>query len=167
VTMLVNLIIGLIQLILAIVLSVVALYAGFFTFNRIVKDIDVPYELTRRNNAIGIFVASIFIGISVTVVSCIQGILVGLNKIFADGSISMIDTLDVVFSFLELVLGILLAVGSIYLAIYVFSRLNRQTDMIKEIKNGNVAIACTVGGMIVAVSVIIHLGVLGIVTALF
>ncbi len=165
--MLVNVIVELIQLILAIVLAVVSLYAGFFAFNRIVKGIDVPSELTKGNKAIGIFVASVFIGISVTVVSCIQGVLVGLNKIFADGSLNINDTMDIFLSCLELVLGILLAIGSIYLAIYVFSRLNNQTDLIKAIKNGNVAIACTVGGMVIAVSVIIHYGILGIVTALF
>jgi uncharacterized membrane protein YjfL (UPF0719 family) len=162
-TMLVNVIMGLIQLLLAIVLAVVALYAGFFTFSRIVKDIDAPAELARGNTAIGLFIASIFIGISVTVVSCIQGVLVGLSRIFADGSLNVDDTLDVLSSCAELILGILLAVGSIYLAIYVFSRLNNHTDMIRAIKNGNVAIACTVGGMIIAVSVIIHFGVLGIV----
>ncbi len=165
--MLVNVMLGLIQLLLAIVLAVVALYTGFFTFNRIVKDIDAPAELARGNNAIGLFVASIFIGISVTVVSCIQGVLVGLSRIFADGFLNVNDTLDVVSSCAELIFGILLAVGSIYLAIYVFSRLNNQTDMIRAIKNGNVAIACMAGGMIIAVSVIIHIGVLGIVTALF
>jgi uncharacterized membrane protein YjfL (UPF0719 family) len=165
--MLVNIIIGLIQLLLAIVLAVVALYAGFFTFMRIVKNIDAQSELARGNCAVGILVASIFIGISVTVVSCIQGILGGLNKIFADGFLNINDTIDVVSSCLDLILGILLAIGSIYLAIYVFSRLNKQTDMIEAIKNGNVAIACTVGGMILAVSVIIHYGVLSIVTALF
>ena len=164
--MLVNIIIGLIQLLLAIVLAVVALYAGFFTFMRIVKDIDAQSELARGNGAIGILVASIFIGISVTVVSCIQGILGGLNKIFADGALNLNDTMDVVSSCLELVLGILLAIGSIYLAIYVFSHMFRK-DLITAIENGNVAIACTVGGMILAVSIIIHYGVLGIVTALF
>lgn len=134
--MLVNVIIGLIQLILAIVLAVLALYAGFFTFSRIVKNIDVPYELARGNKAIGIFVASVFISISVTVYSCIQGIMVGLNKIFADGSLNINDTLDVISSCLELIMGVLLAIGSIYLAIHVFSRLNHQTDMIRAMKTG-------------------------------
>jgi uncharacterized membrane protein YjfL (UPF0719 family) len=166
VTMLVNVIVELIQLILAIVLAVVSLYAGFFAFNRIVKGINVPSELTRGNKAIGLFVASVFIGISVTVVSCVQGVLIGLNKIFADGALNLNDTLDVVSSCLELVLGILLAIGSIYLAIYVFSHMFRR-DIITAIENGNAAIACTVGGMIIAVSVIIHYGVLGIVTAVF
>lgn len=159
--------IGLIQLILSVVLAVVALYAGFFTTNRIAVDVDVQSELVKGNKAIGIFVASVFVGISITVYSCIHGVLMGLRKIFADGVLNLNDTLDVVFSCLEFVLGILLAIGSIYLAIHVFSRINPLTDMIKAMKNGNVAIASMMAGMIIAVSVIIHAGVLGIITAIF
>ena len=165
--MLVNLILQLIQLFLAIALAVVALYAGFFIFTRIVKDIDAPVELARGNSAIGLLVASIFIGISLTVVSFIKGIIGGLSRIFADGALTPLDTLAVLLSCLELFLGILLVIGSIYLAIFVFSRLNSQTDLIKAMKDGNVAIACMVAGMITTVSVIIHYGVLGIVSALF
>jgi uncharacterized membrane protein YjfL (UPF0719 family) len=160
-------IVGLIQLILSIIMAVVALYAGFFTFNRIAKSIDAQHELTRGNTAIGIFIASVFIGISLTVVSCIQGILIGLNKIFADGVLNMNDALDVVSSCLELIFGVLLAIGSIYLAIQVFTHLYRKMDMITAIEKGNIAVASMVAGMIFAVSVIIHFGVLGIVTALF
>jgi hypothetical protein len=167
VTLLENSIIGFIQLVVSIVLAVVALYAGFFALNRITKDVDAFSELARGNAAIGIFAASVFIGISVTVISCIQGILVGLNKIFADGVLNLNDTLDVVSAIMELIFGVLLAIGSIYLAIYVFSRLNDKIDVINAMKKGNVAVASVVAGMIFAVSVIIHFGVLGIVTALF
>ncbi|MEI7857907.1 MAG: DUF350 domain-containing protein [Methanomicrobiales archaeon] len=154
-------------MLLAIALAVVALYTGFFIFTRIVKDIDAQTELARGNCAIGLLIASIFIGISLTVVSFIKGIINGLSRIFADGALNPLDTLAVFLSCLELILGILLVIGSIYLAIAVFSRLNSQTNLIKAMKDGNVAIACVVAGMITTVSVIIHYGVLGIVTALF
>jgi uncharacterized membrane protein YjfL (UPF0719 family) len=166
-TLLESMVIGLTRLILAIVLAVVALYVGFFTTNRIAIDLDIQSELAKANSAIGIFVASVFIGISITVYSCIQGIMMGLKKIFADGVLNLDDTRDIVFSSLESVLGILLAIGSIYLAVHVFSRISPRTDMINAMKNGNVAIAGMMAGMIIAVSVIIHAGVLGIITDLF
>ena len=165
--MILNSLIGLIQLVISIVLAVVALYAGFFTFNQIAKAIDAQAELRRGNTAMGIFIGSVFIGISLTVVTCIQGILVGLNKIFADGVLNMNDSIEVASSILELFLGVLLAIGSIYLAVQVFSHLYRRTDLITAIESGNNAIACMVGAMIFAVSAIVHFGVLGIVTALF
>jgi divalent metal cation (Fe/Co/Zn/Cd) transporter len=164
-TVLISTMIGSIQLIISIILAVVALYAGSFTFSQIAQGIDVQRELARGNTAMGIFIGSVFIGISITVVTCIQGILIGLNKIFADGVLNMNDALDVVSSCLELIAGVLLAIGSIYLAIQVFSHLYRRTDMITAIEKGNNAIACMVAAMIFAVSVIIHFGVLGIITA--
>ena len=166
-TVVISSIIGLIQLVISVVLAVVALYAGFFAFNRIAQGIDIEAELKRGNTAMGILIASVFIGMSVVVISCIQGILVGLNKIFADGILNMNDSSNVASSFLELFLGVLLAIGSIYLAIQVFAHLYRRNDMITAIENGNAPIAFIVAGMILAVSVIFRIGVLGIVTALF
>lgn len=165
--MLESIAIGLIQLILSVVLAVVALYAGFFTTNRIATGIDIPSELAKGNKAIGLFVASVFVGISIAVYSCVQGIQVGLRHIFADGVLNLNDTMDVVFSCLEFIIGLLLTIGSIYLAIYIFSRLNPKIDMIEAMKNGNVAIAGMMAAMIFVMSLIIHYGVLGVVTALF
>jgi hypothetical protein len=91
----------------------------------------------------------------------------GVNKIFADGSLTLNDSFDVVLSFFELILGILLSIGSIYLVILIFSRFIPKTDMIRAMKNGNIAIASIIAGMIIAVSLIIHIGVLGIITGLF
>jgi hypothetical protein len=39
--------------------------------------------------------------------------------------------------------------------------------MIRAMKDGNIAIASIIAGMIIAVSLIIHIGVLGIITGLF
>jgi uncharacterized membrane protein YjfL (UPF0719 family) len=65
-----------------------------------------------------------------------------------------------------LVLGVLLAIGSIYLAISVFDKLTRQIKAFEELKNGNVAVALEVAGVIVAVALIIQSGVVGITAAL-
>ncbi|MEI8332036.1 MAG: hypothetical protein WCF90_10390 [Methanomicrobiales archaeon] len=93
-------------------------------------------------------------------------LLVGLNKIFAGGALNLNDTRDGVSSCLELILGIQLAIRSIYLDIYVFFRHNNRTDLIRTIKNGNIAFACVVSGTILAASLMIHYGVIGIVTTL-
>jgi uncharacterized membrane protein YjfL (UPF0719 family) len=160
-------IIGLIQLVVSIVFAVVALFAGSFAFNRIAKGIDIQAELKRGNTAMGIFIGSVFIGISVIVISCIQGILVGLNKIFADGVLNMYDSPNVISSFMEMFLGVLLAIGSVYLAIQVFTYLYCRIDMIAAIENGNATIAFIVAGMILSVSLIFRIGVLGIVAVVF
>jgi len=67
---------------------------------------------------------------------------------------------------LQLVLGIVLAVGAIYLALYILDKLTKGVDEFEELKKGNVAVALEMGGVIIAVAWIIQSGVIGITAAL-
>jgi uncharacterized membrane protein YjfL (UPF0719 family) len=153
-TLLINIITGLVQLVVAIVFAVIALYAGFRIFARFTRKIDAHKEISRGNPAVGLFAASILLAISGIVFSGVQGVLAE-----APGNILA--------SVLELAFGLLLALGSIYLALLVFSRLNRPMDLVQELKSGNVAVAAVAAGMILAVSLVMHWGIAGIITAVF
>ena len=82
-TLLADLVIGLIQLIIAIIFSVIALYAGLLTFNHLTGGFDAPGEIKRGNVAVGLLIASIYIGISIPAYAGIQAILAGLASIAA------------------------------------------------------------------------------------
>jgi uncharacterized membrane protein YjfL (UPF0719 family) len=69
-------------------------------------------------------------------------------------------------SFIQLILGIVLAVGAIYLALNILDKLTKGIEEFEEIKKGNVAVALEMGGVIIAVAVIIQSGVIGITAAL-
>ena len=69
-------------------------------------------------------------------------------------------------SIAQLVLGIALAVGAIYLALNILDKLTKGVDEFAELKKGNVAVALEMAGVIIAVAVIIQSGVLGITAAL-
>ena len=162
-----NAIVGLIQLVVSILFAVVALYAGFYVFHLITGGFDAAGEIKKGNIAVGILVASIFIGISIAVDAGVRGILDGLSNIVADGTISLSDSVYVLSSLTELALGILLAVAAIYGVMYITARVSPTLDMLREIKYGNAGVASVVASMIIAVSAIIHYGVAGIVGALF
>ena len=70
-------------------------------------------------------------------------------------------------SVLKLILGITLAIGAIYLALNILDRMTKEIDEFGEIKKGNVAVALEMAGVIIAVSIIIQSGVLGITSSLF
>jgi uncharacterized membrane protein YjfL (UPF0719 family) len=161
-----NIGVGIIQLFCAIAISVLALYLGFRTFNKITKDIDEVKELARGNVAMGILVAAIFVAIALVVQSGVQGIVVGAGKASADGIFTTDGIIDLSFAVFQLVAGVLLAAGAIYLALKIFIRLNDQIDEFNEIKKGNIAVALMMAGMILAVAVIVHTGVIGITKAL-
>jgi uncharacterized membrane protein YjfL (UPF0719 family) len=157
-----NVAVGLIQLVIAIIFAVVALYIGFAVMGKITKDIDEEKELAKGNVAVGIIVAAVFVAIALVVQSGVSGLSVGINKALSVGILSVDGLLAVGVAFLQLVLGIVLAVGAIYLALNILDRLTKGVEEFEELKKGNVAVALEMAGVIIAVAVIIQSGVIGI-----
>ncbi|MEI8332094.1 MAG: DUF350 domain-containing protein, partial [Methanomicrobiales archaeon] len=67
---------------------------------------------------------------------------------------------------IQLFLGIVLAVGAIYLALNILDKLTKGVEEFEELKKGNVAVALEMAGVIIAVAVIIQSGVIGITAAI-
>jgi uncharacterized membrane protein YjfL (UPF0719 family) len=67
---------------------------------------------------------------------------------------------------IQLILGIVLAVGAIYLALNILDKLTKGVEEFEELKKGNVAVALEMAGVIIAVAVIIQSGVIGITAAI-
>jgi uncharacterized membrane protein YjfL (UPF0719 family) len=164
--LLANAIVGLFQLLISIIFAVLALYIGFAVLSKITKVIDEEKELAKGNAAVGILVAAVFVAIALVVQSGVSGLSVGINKAVSVGFFSVDGLLAICSAFIQLILGIVLAVGAIYLALYILDKLTKGIDEFEEIKKGNVAVALMMGGVIIAVAVIIQSGVIGITAAL-
>lgn len=164
--MLVNAVVGIIQLIFAIIFAVLALYIGFSVFGRITKGIDEEKEVAKGNAAVGILIASVFIAIAIVVQSGISGLSTGVSSALSVGILSMDGIIAISAAFLQLILGIAFAVIAIYLALMVLDHLTKGIDEFQEIGKGNVAVALEMAGVIIAVAVIIQSGVMGITAAL-
>ena len=164
--LLTNVVVGLIQLIISIIFAVLALYIGFAVLSKITKNMDEEKEIAKGNVAVGIIVAAVFVAIALVVQSGVSGLSVGINKALSVGILSVDGLLAICTAFIQLILGIVLAVGAIYLALYVLDKLTKGVDEFEEIKKGNVAVALMMGGVIIAVAVIIQSGVIGITAAL-
>jgi len=157
---LVNAFVGLIQLIIAIILAVVALYIGYSVFSKITKGMDETQELVKGNVAVGIIIASILFAIAIVVQSGIAGISIGIINALEG------DWWSLIAAFIQLILGIILAIVVIYLALNIMDRLTKGLDEFEELKKGNVAVALLMAGVIIATAVIIQSGVIGITSAL-
>ena len=160
-----NAVFGIIQLVIAIVFAVVALYIGFWVLGKITKGIDEEKELAKGNAAVGILVASVFIAIALVVQSGVSGLSVGINKALSLG-LNSDGILTIVIAIVQLLLGIILAVGAIYLALNILDRLTTGVNEFEELRKGNVAVALEMAGVIIAVAVIIQSGVIGITAAI-
>src|SRR3989338_729903 len=66
---------------------------------------------------------------------------------------------SIALAFFKLFLGLILAIGSIYLGTNLLDRLTRDVDEWKEIKRGNFAIGILFGGVILSIAIIIESGV--------
>jgi uncharacterized membrane protein YjfL (UPF0719 family) len=164
--LLANAVVGLVQLVIAIVFAVVALYVGFAVLGKITKGIDEEKELAKGNVAVGILVASVFVAIALVVQSGVSGLSVGINKALNVGILSVDGLLIVGIALIQLVLGIVLAVGAIYLALNILDKLTKGVEEFEELRKGNVAVALEMAGVIIAVAVIIQSGVIGITAAI-
>ncbi len=163
---LINAVVGIIQLVIAIILAVVALYIGFSVLGKITKGIDEEKEIARGNTAVGILVASVFLAIGIVVQSGVAGISVGISQAMNVGFLSSLGIAIIVVSILQLVLGIVLAIVAIYLALNILDKLTKGIDEFEELKKGNVAVALEMAGVIITVAIIIQSGVMGITAAL-
>ncbi len=165
---LVNAIVGIIQLVIAIILAVVALYIGFSVLGKITKGIDEEKEIAKGNTAVGILVASVFVAIGIVVQSGVAGISGGIKaaQASAGGFLSAGGLTAIGLSILQLILGIVLAIAAIYLALNILDKLTKGIEEFEELKKGNVAVALEMAGVIITTAIIIQSGVQGITAAL-
>jgi len=163
---LVNAAIGIIQLVIAVILAVVALYIGFSVFGKVTREVDEQKELAKGNVAFGIVVAAIFVAIAVVVQSGVSGISVGISKASVLGFTSVDGLIVIAIAIIQLILGVLLAIGAIYLALNILDKLTTGVEEFEELKKGNVAVALEMAGVIIAVALIIQSGIVGITTSL-
>jgi len=161
-----NVVVGLVQLVITIVLAVLALYFGLSLYSKIAHTIDAEKELSRGNVAVFIVVAAVFFAIAVIVVSGVNGLTIGINKALTTGMFSVEGMYIVGSAVIQLLLGIVLAVGAIFLALKVLEKLTSGVVMFEELRKENVAIALEMAGVIIAVAVIVQSGVLGITSSL-
>lgn len=161
-----NAIVGLVQLVVAIVFAVMALYIGFWTLARIMSSINMEQELAKGNAAVGIIVAVVFIAIAIVVESGVRGLSAGIGKALSEGIFSLNGIIAIGLSIFQLVVGIALAIAAIYLALNILDKLTKGVEEFEELKKGNIAVALEMAGVIIAVAVIIQSGVLGITAAL-
>ena len=164
--LLTNVAVGLVQLVVAILFAVLALYIGFAVLGKITRSFDAETELARGNVAVGIVVAAVFFAIAIVVESGVAGLSGGINKALEIGILTGDGLLTVTAAFLQLILGVVLAIGAIYLALYILEKLTKGVTEFEELRKGNIAVALEMAGVIIAVAVIVQSGVLGITTTL-
>jgi len=162
-----NVIVGLLQLIITIIFTVLALYIGFVVHSKMSPSMDVEKELSEGNIAVAIVVAAMFVAIAVVVESGVTGIAMEISKVVETGIFTGDGFFIIGVTIVQLAFGIVLAIGAIGLALKILEKLESDNELFEEIRKGNSAVALEMAGVIIAVAVIIQSGVLGITSTLW
>ncbi|ODS35133.1 MAG: hypothetical protein A7316_05955 [Candidatus Altiarchaeales archaeon WOR_SM1_86-2] len=154
----VGLVMGLVQLIIGLFLAIAVIYLGIKLFGWATKGIDEWEELKNGNAAVGIVLAAIVIALATVV----QSGIVGLTGTIMNASASGEYVMAIIGGVVQLIMGIILAVVAIWLAIFILGRVTKDIDEAAELKNGNVAVAILMAGVLIAVGFVIQSGVSGL-----
>jgi uncharacterized membrane protein YjfL (UPF0719 family) len=145
-----QLFLSLAQLIVAIVLSAIAAYLAFYLFQWFTRDLDEWEELRRGNAAVGIVLGAIMIAVAIV----LRPALIVDTSSWDVGNTAIF--LQVLLSeALQLAIGLVLAVITVALALYLFAGLTRGIDEVAELKRGNLAIAGLLAGVVVGVGLMV------------
>jgi len=141
-----------VQLVLGLILAIVYIYIGLSVFTKLTKEIDEEAELKRGNVAIGILMAAVILAIA-NVIQASMGNFIGLI------SRNPLNIMLWIVGIVQIFIGIVLAVISIYIAISVIDKITKNIDEIEELRKGNIAVAIMMAIVVIVISFAIQAGV--------
>lgn len=144
-----QLLLSLAQLAVAIILSAIAAYLAFYLFQWFTRDLDEWAELRRGNPAVGAVLGAIIVAVAIVLRPAlrvnVEGWDVGRNVyfwvLFAEGA--------------QLAVGLVFAVITLALALYLFATLTRGIDEVAELASGNMAVAGLLAGVVIGVGLMV------------
>lgn len=137
------------QLAIAVILSAIAAYLAFYLFQWFTRNLDEWAELRQGNAAVGMVLAAILISVAIVLRPALS-----VNTSLWDfGRYLYFRVL--LAQALQVGVGLLLAVITLALALYLFATLTRGIDEVEELKRGNLAIAGLLSGVVIGVALMV------------
>jgi uncharacterized membrane protein YjfL (UPF0719 family) len=137
------------QLVVAVILSAIAAYLAFYLFQWFTRGLDEGAALQAGNPAVGIVLGAIVVAVAIV----LRPALVVNSAAWDVGHEPFLRVL--LAEALQLGVGLVLAVGTLILALYLFTGLTRGIDEIEELQKGNLAIAGLLAGVVLGVGLMV------------
>ena len=144
-----QLLFSLVQLLVAAILGAAAAYLAFYLFQRFTRDLDEWEALRQGNAAVGIVLGAILISVAILLRPALT---VDISTWDAGRDLLLRALLT---EGVQLVVGLILAVLTLTLALGIFASLTRGIDEVKELANGNLAVAGLLAGVAVGVALMV------------
>jgi len=157
---------GFAELVLSLLLGILTAYVGFRLLARLTRELDEVGELKRNNVAAGVVFAALVLALALVMrqasYPAVSALKTTLLQGLGLGSALKVLGLGVVYVAVALVI----AMVSIAIGVRVFLRLTRDIDEFAEIKSNNVAVAISLGVVIVVLGVFLGQSVGSLLSAL-
>jgi uncharacterized membrane protein YjfL (UPF0719 family) len=148
-SMVAELLLSLAQLVVAVFLGAITAYLAFYLFQWFSRGMDEWAELRQANPAVGVVLGSIVVAVAIVLRPALS-----VNSAAWDvGGDLFVRVL--LAEALQLAIGLVLAVGTLTLALYIFAGLTRGIDELEELKKGNLAIAGLLAGVVLGISLLV------------
>lgn len=144
--------IAIFQLIVGLALAMGSVYLGLKMFDRLTEGTEEMTELKKGNVAIAILLGAIILSIANVVEAGVSG----LTGIFTNNLSYLEMVAALVIGLVNLVIGMIFAIFSIYIAVNILDKITVGIDEFKELRKGNVAVAIIMAAVLFAVSFVIR-----------
>lgn len=144
-----QLLLSLAQLAVAIIMSAITAYLAFYLFQWFTRNLDEWEELRQGNAAVGIVLGAILVSVAIVV----RPALTVSTTTWDVGETLFFRVL--LAEALQLAVGLVFAVVTLALALYLFAALTRGIDEVEELKRGNLAVAGLLAGVVVGVGLLV------------
>ncbi len=157
-----GLFIAIFQLIVGLALAMGSVYLGLKMFDKLTEGTEEMAELKKGNVAIAILLGAIILSIANIVESGVSG----LTGVFTANLSYLQMVAALVIGLVNLAIGVIFAIFSIYIAVNVLDKITVGIDEFKELRKGNVAVAIIMAAVLFAVSFVIRGAVSGMSSAI-
>ena len=140
---------GLAQLAIAIVLGAVVAFLSFYLFQWFTRDLDEWEELRQGNPAVGTVLGAILVSVALV----LRPALLVDTATWDAGRQIYVQLL--LAEALQIAIGLILAVLALGLALLVFAALTRGIDEVEELKKGNLAVGGLLAGVVLCVGLMV------------
>jgi uncharacterized membrane protein YjfL (UPF0719 family) len=144
-----QLLLSLAQLAIALGLSAIGAYLAFYLFQWFTRRLDEREELRQGNPAVGIVLGAIVVAVAIV----LRPALTVSASLWDAGREIFFKVL--LAEALQVAVGLVVAVITLGLALYLFTSLTRGIDEVEELKRGNLAIAGLLAGVAIGVGIMV------------
>lgn len=138
------------KFVIAILLAALSAYTGIYLFDRTTGDIDEWEELQQGNLAVGITLAAFVIGLAIVLQNSVQ--VPRVPEDLAAGQYTLYALLELVVRF---IISFIMGIIGVLIGVFLYDRLTGSLDEFELIKEGNVAVASTMAGVIIAAALLV------------